>query len=92
MKVIPMRAERRTALGRNQVAQLRNDGWMPAVVYGEGGENIAIAIWERIEPKLSRRHARPHRVRLYESPDLYAEYLGEASRGASADGREGTAP
>lgn len=55
-------------------------------------ENIAIAIWERIEPKLSRRHARLHRVRLYESPDLYAEYLGEASGGTSADGREGTAP
>jgi len=43
-----MKAERRTAVGRNQVAQLRSKGWMPAVVYGEGGENISIAIseWE----------------------------------------------
>ncbi|MCA8975798.1 MAG: 50S ribosomal protein L25, partial [Planctomycetes bacterium] len=43
-----MKAERRTAVGRNQVAQLRKQGWMPAVVYGDGGENISIAIseWE----------------------------------------------
>jgi len=38
-------------------------------------ENIAVAIWERIEPKL--KHARLHRVRLYESEDLYADYYGE---------------
>ncbi|MBL8725724.1 MAG: 50S ribosomal protein L25 [Planctomycetes bacterium] len=48
MKVVPMKAERRTALGRNQVAALRADGWMPAVVYGEGKESLSIAIseWE----------------------------------------------
>lgn len=40
-------------------------------------ENIAIAIWERIAPRLARSHARLHRVRVHESPDLYAEYLGE---------------
>lgn len=40
-------------------------------------ENIAIAIWERIEPRLARRNARLHSVRVHESPDLYAEYLGE---------------
>ena len=48
-------------------------------------ENLAIAIWERIEPKLRRRNARLHRVRLYESPDLYAEYHGET-------GGKGAAP
>ena len=48
MKVVPMKAERRTALGRNQVAQLRSQGWMPAVVYGDGKESTSIAIseWE----------------------------------------------
>lgn len=48
MKVVPMKAERRTALGRNQVAQLRATGWMPAVVYGEGKEPLSISIseWE----------------------------------------------
>ncbi|MFM1871145.1 MAG: Ribosomal L25p family, partial [Planctomycetota bacterium] len=38
MKVVRMKAERRTALGRNQVAQLRKEGWLPAVVYGESQE------------------------------------------------------
>lgn len=48
MKVVRMKAERRTALGRNQVAQLRKEGWLPAVVYGEGQEPVSIAIseWE----------------------------------------------
>ena len=40
-------------------------------------ENIAIAIWQRVEPRLVRKSARLHRVRVYESPELYAEYLGE---------------
>lgn len=40
-------------------------------------ENIAIAIWDRIAPRLARGHARLHRVRVHETPDLYADYLGE---------------
>jgi 6-pyruvoyltetrahydropterin/6-carboxytetrahydropterin synthase len=44
-------------------------------------ENIAIAIWERIERDLRRRGARLARVRLYESPDLYAEYCGQVRGG-----------
>lgn len=48
MKVVPMKAEPRTAKGRNQLVRLRREGWMPAVVYGEGGEPVSIAIseWE----------------------------------------------
>lgn len=38
-------------------------------------ENIAIAIWKRLERKISG--ARLHRVRVYESPDLFADYCGE---------------
>jgi len=38
-------------------------------------ENIAIAIWRRLEQKLSG--ARLHRVRVYEMPDLFADYYGE---------------
>ncbi len=40
-------------------------------------ENIAIAIWERIAPRLEREKHRLLRVRVHESPELYAEYLGE---------------
>jgi 6-pyruvoyltetrahydropterin/6-carboxytetrahydropterin synthase len=38
-------------------------------------ENIAIAIWRRLEPKLSG--AKIHRVRVYETPDLFVDYYGE---------------
>jgi 6-pyruvoyltetrahydropterin/6-carboxytetrahydropterin synthase len=39
-------------------------------------ENIAIAIWQRLATKLSK--ARLHRVRLYETPELFVDFYGEA--------------
>lgn len=39
-------------------------------------ENLAISIWNRIQPKLNA--ARLHRVRLYETQDLFVDYYGEA--------------
>jgi len=38
-------------------------------------ENLAIAIWQRLQPKL--KAAELHRVRVYETPDLFADYYGE---------------
>lgn len=38
-------------------------------------ENIAIAIWKRLHGKIAG--AKLHRVRVYETPDLFADYLGE---------------
>lgn len=38
-------------------------------------ENIAIEIWKLLEPKL--KLGKLHRVRLYETPDLFADYYGE---------------
>lgn len=38
-------------------------------------ENLAIAIWERLEPNLTG--AKLHRVRVYEMPELFADYYGE---------------
>ncbi|MGH9326680.1 MAG: 6-pyruvoyl trahydropterin synthase family protein [Terriglobia bacterium] len=38
-------------------------------------ENIAIEIWRRLAPKLS--FGKLHRVRLYETADLYADYYGD---------------
>ncbi len=38
-------------------------------------ENIAIAIWNRLEGKIPKAHL--HRVRLYETHDLFADYYGE---------------
>ena len=39
-------------------------------------ENLAIAIWRRLEGKLDRG-ARLYRVRVYENDDLFAEVYGE---------------
>jgi 6-pyruvoyltetrahydropterin/6-carboxytetrahydropterin synthase len=39
-------------------------------------ENLAITIWHRLEPKLNV--AELHRVRVYETPDLFVDYYGEA--------------
>lgn len=40
-------------------------------------ENLVIAFWHEIEPRLRHlKHARLHRVRLYETPRNYAEFLG----------------
>ncbi|MFT4843375.1 MAG: large subunit ribosomal protein L25 [Planctomycetota bacterium] len=57
MEVAQMKAERRSALGRNQIKKLRVEGWIPAVVYGQGGEPISIQIseWE-LEQHLQARH------------------------------------
>jgi 6-pyruvoyltetrahydropterin/6-carboxytetrahydropterin synthase len=38
-------------------------------------ENIAVAIWRRLEAQI--HPARLHRVRLYEQPDLFVDYYGE---------------
>lgn len=38
-------------------------------------ENIAIAIWKRLEGKIAG--AKLHQVRVYEMPDLFADYRGE---------------
>ena len=38
-------------------------------------ENIALAVWKRLEGKIPG--AKLHRVRVYEMPDLFADYYGE---------------
>jgi 6-pyruvoyltetrahydropterin/6-carboxytetrahydropterin synthase len=38
-------------------------------------ENIAITVWKRLRDKLNV--AKLHRVRIYETPDLWADYYGE---------------
>ncbi len=42
-------------------------------------ENLALSIWQRLERGLGSPNgaARLHRVRLYESPDLFVDYYGE---------------
>jgi 6-pyruvoyltetrahydropterin/6-carboxytetrahydropterin synthase len=38
-------------------------------------ENLAITIWKWLSPRLNV--ARLHRIRVYETPDLFADYYGE---------------
>ena len=40
-------------------------------------ENIAIAVWKSLQGKLNV--AKLHRVRIYETPDLWADFYGEES-------------
>jgi len=48
-------------------------------------ENIAVAIWRRLLPAIDGKipNVRLHRVRIYEMPDLFADFYGE-SHGAGA--------
>jgi 6-pyruvoyltetrahydropterin/6-carboxytetrahydropterin synthase len=42
-------------------------------------ENIAIAAWKRLEPTITAaRTARLKRIRIYETPEIFAEFRGEA--------------
>ena len=42
-------------------------------------ENIAIAAWRRLEPAVTAAGgARLNRVRVYETPEIFAEFRGEA--------------
>jgi 6-pyruvoyltetrahydropterin/6-carboxytetrahydropterin synthase len=41
-------------------------------------ENIAIAIWKRLEEGIRSLGAKLRRVRVYERHDLFADYCGEA--------------
>ena len=47
-------------------------------------ENIAKDIWRRLGPRLNSNGRRLHSVRLYETPDLYVDYSGEARESSSA--------
>ena len=44
-------------------------------------ENIAAVIWQLLEPKITQGSL--HRVRLYETPDLFVDCYGEGN-GAGA--------
>ena len=48
-------------------------------------ENIAIAVWERLEGKVVG--ARLHRVRVYEQDDLFADSLGSTGERGGRGGR-----
>ena len=42
-------------------------------------ENIAIDIWNRLDPRLSAPGCRLHSVRVYETRDLFVDYRGGAA-------------
>ncbi|HZB88532.1 MAG TPA: 6-carboxytetrahydropterin synthase [Terracidiphilus sp.] len=47
-------------------------------------ENLAIAAWRRLEPAVNAGNgARLRRVRVYETPEIFAEYRGAEFRGQS---------
>jgi 6-pyruvoyltetrahydropterin/6-carboxytetrahydropterin synthase len=42
-------------------------------------ENIAIDIWRRLSPHFATGGNQLHGIRVYETPDLYVDYFGEAA-------------
>lgn len=40
-------------------------------------ENVAIAIWHRLEQKIAQYGCALHSIKLYETENIYAEYFGE---------------
>lgn len=42
-------------------------------------ENLAIEIWKRLELSFVDSRAKLHSVRLYETADLFVDYIGESS-------------
>jgi len=42
-------------------------------------ENIAIDVWQRLEPHLTTTGGRLHAVRVFETDDLYVDYFGDAA-------------
>jgi 6-pyruvoyltetrahydropterin/6-carboxytetrahydropterin synthase len=51
-------------------------------------ENVAQVIWELLEPKITK--GRLHRVRLYESPDLFADCYRSAASASNGAGDSGS--
>lgn len=39
-------------------------------------ENLAIGIWNELEPHVTKEGAKLHGIRLYETPKIYVEYFG----------------
>ncbi len=39
-------------------------------------ENLAIGIWDELNPHIERHGATLHSIRLYETPKIYVEYFG----------------
>ncbi len=46
------------------------EGVLPSI------ENIAIAIWPRLEPHIKSETCSLHSIKLYETPNNYVEYFG----------------
>jgi 6-pyruvoyltetrahydropterin/6-carboxytetrahydropterin synthase len=55
-----------------EVPEFSDGGMIPTT------ENIAIASWNRLKPSiLAAGGARLSRIRVYETPEIFAEYMGE---------------
>ena len=40
-------------------------------------ENVAIEVWRRLQPHLNTDSTRLHSIRLYETEDLFVDYVGD---------------
>jgi large subunit ribosomal protein L25 len=74
MEIARLKAEGRNAIGRNQVAQLRKQGWLPAVVYGEGKQPQPISISEWELDQHIKHHHKVYRLEIAgDREDVYLQ-------------------
>lgn len=64
MEIHQLKAERRTATGTRAAWRLRQEGRLPAVIYGEGGESLPITVDLREMMGLLRHHERVVELQL----------------------------
>jgi len=64
MEVTRLKAERRSAKGRNQVKLIRTQGWLPAVLYGGSTEPLPLSISEWEMEQHIRHHHRVFQIEV----------------------------
>jgi large subunit ribosomal protein L25 len=65
MEVTRLKAERRTALGRNHLRHLRREGWLPAVLYGgEDPQPVALSVSEWEMEQHVHHHHRVYQIEV----------------------------
>jgi large subunit ribosomal protein L25 len=64
MEITTIDVERRSATGSAKVARLRDEGKVPAVLYGAGGDALTLAVGERDLQRHVRQHHKVFRLSM----------------------------
>lgn len=74
MEVTRLKAERRAVKGRNQVQQIRRQGWLPVIMYGGTEEPVMLSVSEWEMEQHIRHHHRVYQIEVDgRSQDAYLQ-------------------